>query len=129
MDIDGIIRLIEREQLNLLITEGPKKGEINEPVAVANAIVKIRMFLVQLVDKVAETELDYRRTKAARYDKFIKEGMKKSPAFDSLEMEEDLIVKKIETERVKGYMKYVDSLVSAVQSLLKVQTGADKGQY
>lgn len=129
MDINGIIKLIEREQLKLIVTDGPERGEIKKPVDVANAIVKIRMLLVQLVDKVAETELDYRQTKASRYDKFIKEGMKKSPAFDLLEMEEDLIQKKIETERVKGYMRYVDSLVSAVQSLLKVQSGADKGNY
>lgn len=128
MDTADIIKQIEKFQTQLLVNNG-NGVEINNPVALADAIVKIRVLLVQLVDKVAEAELEYRRTKAARYDRFIKEGMKRSPAIDSLDFEADLIELKVETERVRGYMKYVDSLVSAVQSLLKVQSSGERNQY
>lgn len=129
MEADDIIKLIEKEQLKLLVTEGPNRGDINDPVSVSKAIVTIRMFLVQLVDKVADAELEFKRSRAARYDKFITSGMKKSPAVDALKFEQDLIEKEIATERVRNYMKYVDSLVSAVQTLLKVQASGDRGQF
>jgi hypothetical protein len=90
MQADQIIQQIEKFQTSLL--KQTKNGvEVNDPGPLSDAIVKIRILLVQLVDKVADAELEYRRTKAARYDKFLKDGMKKSPAKDSLEFESDLI--------------------------------------
>jgi hypothetical protein len=128
MDANRIIEQIEKFQKQLL--KSTSNGvEVNDPGPLSDAIVKIRILLVQLVDKVAEAELDYRRTKAARYDKFLKEGMKKSPAKDSLEFEQDLLEMASTAERLRNYMRYVDGLVSAVQSLLKVQSSADKNQY
>jgi len=55
--------------------------------------------------------------------------MKKSPAVDALKFEQDLIEMEVNTERIRNYMKYVDSLVSAVQSLLKVQSSSERNQY
>jgi len=128
MDADKIIEQIEKFQTNLL-RPGQNGVEINDPNALSEAIVKIRVLLVQLVDKVADSELEYKRTRAARYDKFITEGMKKSPAVDALKFEQDLIEMEVNTERIRNYMKYVDSLVSAVQSLLKVQSSGERNQY
>lgn len=128
MEVDDIIGLIEEYQTTLLV-RGKAGVEINNPLALAEAIVKIRVLILQLVDKVAEHELDYRRNKAARYDRFLKEGMKRSPAVDSLDFEADLIEKKVALERVRGYMKHTDGLVSAVQTLLKVQSSSEKNQY
>ncbi|UOF77984.1 hypothetical protein [Caudoviricetes sp.] len=128
MDTDKIIEQIEKFQTNLL-RPGENGVEINDPGALSEAIVKIRVLLVQLVDKVADAELEFKRTRAARYDKFITEGMKKSPAVDALKFDQELIEMEINTERIRNYMRYVDSLVSAVQSLLKVQASADKNQY
>lgn len=128
MDADQIIHEIEKFQATLLINKN-NRVEINDPGALSEAIVKIRVLLVQLVDKVATAELEFKRARAARFDKFIKEGMKKTPAVDALKFEQDLIEMEVATERIRNYMKYVDSLVSAVQSLLKVQSSADKNQY
>lgn len=130
MQLDAIIVQLEKFQGQLLINRG-SGVETNTPEIMGTTIVKIRVLLVQLVDKVAELELSYRMQKASRYDGFLKgdsatKGMSKSAAIDALEFEEDLIKLKVETERVRGYMKYVDGLVSSVQTLIKVQTGIAK---
>lgn len=100
-----------------------------DPVTLAENLLLIRGLLIQLVDKVADAELDYRRSKAARFDRFLKDGMKRSPGIEQLDLEPDLIDKKIATERLRNYMKYVDGLCTSIQSVLKVQAGSDKNQY
>lgn len=127
MTPEQIINQIGKFETQLLI-RGQSGVEIAPPATLSETIVKIRVLLLQLVDHVAEADLDYRRSKAARYDKFIKEGMKKSPAIDSLDFEQDLIEKRIAVERLRNYLKYVDSLVSSVQTAIKVQTGIAKSE-
>jgi len=128
MTAQEIIDQIETFQADF-VRPGDRGVQINNPTALSESMVKIRMLLVQLVDRVADAELEFKRTRAARYDKFIKEGMKKSPAVDALKFEPDLIEMEITAERIRNYMKYVDSLVSAVQSLLKVQASGERNQY
>lgn len=106
-----------------------------DPVTLAENLLLIRGLLIQLVDKVADAELDYRKSKASRYDGFIKnvptdgKPMSKSAAMDALDFENDLIEKKIATERLRNYMKYVDGLCTSIQSVLRVQSGSEKSQY
>jgi hypothetical protein len=128
MDTQDIIAQLDSFQVKLFVR---RDGQVEpaDPQTLANNLLLIRGLLIQLVEKVADAELDYRKTKASRFDKFIKEGMKKSPAMDALDMENDLIDKKISTERVRNYMKYVDGLCTSIQSVLKVQAGSEKNQY
>ena len=128
MDTAQIIAELDKFQVRLFVR---RDGQVEpaDPQTLANNLLLIRGLLIQLVEKVADAELDYRKAKAARFDRFIKEGMKKSPAMDMLEMEQDLIEKKISTERVRNYMKYVDGLCTSIQSVLKVQTGSQKSDY
>lgn len=128
METHQIIDQIDKFQAQLLVNNG-RGVEINNPVVLSSTIVKIRILLIQLVDKVADAEKLYRHTKSARFDKFIVDGMKRSPAFDQLDLEKDLIDMKIDSERLRNYCKYVDSLVSAVQSLLKVHASGERSQY
>ena len=81
------------------------------------------------MDKVADAELEFKRTRAARYDQLITEGTKRSPATDILKFDQELIEMESNAERIRNYMRYVDSLVSAVQSLLKVASSAERNQY
>ena len=128
VETDEIISQLDTFQARLFIR---RDGQVEpaDPNTLANNLLLIRGLLIQLVQKVAEYELDYRKSKAARFDRFIKEGMKKSPAMDQLEMEPDLIDKKIATERVRNYMKFTDGLCTSIQSVLKVQTSSEKNQY
>lgn len=128
MDTEQIITQLDSFQVKLFVRQN---GEVlpADPVTLSNNLLLIRGLLIQLVEKVYEAELDYRKSKAARFDRFLKEGMKKSPAMDSLDMEPDLIDKKLSTERVRNYMKYVDGLCTSIQSVLKVQAGSEKNQY
>lgn len=128
MDTEAIIKQLDSFQVKLFVRTN---GEVlpADPVTLSNNLLLIRGLLIQLVEKVYEAELDYRKSKASRFDRFLKEGMKKSPAMDSLDMEPDLIDKKLSTERVRNYMKYVDGLCTSIQSVLKVQAGSEKNQY
>ena len=128
MQTDDIITQLDKFQVRLFVRQN---GLVipADPSTLAENLLLIRGLLIQLVDKVAEAELDYRKSKAARFDKFLKGGMKRSPAMDQLDMEQDLIDKKISTERVRNYMKYVDGLCTSIQSVLRVQAGSEKAQY
>lgn len=128
MNTEDIIKQLDSFQVKLFVR---RDGQVEpaDPTTLANNLLLIRGLLIQLVDKVYEAELTYRKAKAARFDKFIKEGMKKSPAFDALEMEDDLIDMKLSTERVRNYMKYIDGLCTSIQSVLKVQSSSEKNQY
>lgn len=128
MNTEDIIKQLDSFQVKLFVR---RDGQVEpaDPTTLANNLLLIRGLLIQLVDKVYEAELTYRKAKAARFDKFIKDGMKKSPAFDALEMEDDLIDMKLSTERVRNYMKYIDGLCTSIQSVLKVQSSSEKNQY
>lgn len=128
MQTEDIIAQLDKFQVKLFVRNG---GDVvpAAPLVLAENLLLIRGLLIQLVEKVADAELDYRKSKAARFDRFLKEGMKRSPASDQLDMETDLIDKKIATERVRNYMKYVDGLCTSIQSVLKVQAGSEKNQY
>lgn len=128
MQTANIIAQLEKFQARLFI-KGAAGVEPADPVTLSSNLLLIRGLLVQLVEKVAEAELRYRHAKASRFDQFVKDGMKKSPAIDALDFEKDLIDMKIETERVRNYMKYVDGLCTSVQSVLKVQSSSGKNDY
>lgn len=100
-----------------------------QPVELTKKLLHIRTLMLKLVDEVAIIEHDYRQAKAKAFDKLIKDGVKKSPAFDLLEMDQELIEKKIVTERLRNYLKYTDGLCTSIQSVLKVQSASDKNQY
>lgn len=122
---EELIKLIEIQQRRLLTGQ----GQINAPTEVSQAIVTIRLLLLQMVDLVSDADLDFKRTRAARFDKHLKDGVKRSPAEQMVKMDQELIAMENNVERVNKYMKYCDSLVSAVQSMLKVQASGDRGQY
>jgi predicted nucleic-acid-binding protein len=134
VETDEIIAQLDNFQARLFIR---RNGQVEpaDPNTLANNLLLIRGLLIQLVDKVAESESIYRKTKAERFDSFLtahkpgEKAISKSAAMDKLDMEEDLIDMKIGSERVKNYMKYVDGLCTSIQSVLKVQSSSEKSQY
>jgi len=125
---DQIIEQLDKFQVRLFVRHDGMVVPA-DPVTLSENLLLIRGLLIQLVDKVADAELDYRKSKAAAFDKLIKEGVKKSPAFDLLDVTPDLIDKKIATERLRNYMKYTDGLCTSIQSVLRVQSASEKNQY
>lgn len=128
MTTADIIEQLNGFQVKLFVRRGGAV-EPADPVTLANNLLLIRGLLIQLVDKVADAELEYRHAKASKYDEKIKAGEKKSPAIDSLKMDQELIDMEIETERVRNFMRYTDGLCTSIQSVLKVQASSDKNQY
>lgn len=128
MTTPEIIEQLNSFQVKLFVRRG-NAVEPADPVTLANNLLLIRGLLIQLVDKVADAELEYRHAKAVKYDKLIADGVKKSPAIDSLKMDTELIGMEIETERVRNFMRYTDGLCTSIQSVLKVQSSSSKGEY
>lgn len=128
MDTEQIIERLTVYSNGLFVKEGGMTVPA-PPAVLAQNLLLIRGLLIRLVDKVADAEYEYRTSKAKAFDALIKEGTKKSPAFDLLEVDEDLIQKKVATERVRNFMRYIDGLCTSIQSVLKVQTASDKNQY
>lgn len=134
METDEIIAQLDTFQARLFIR---RNGQVEpaDPVTLSNNLLLIRGLLIQLVDKVADSELMYRKAKASRYDSFLtahkpgEKGMSKSAAMDKLDMEDDLIDMKITSERIKNYMRYTDGLCTSIQSVLKVMSSSEKTQY
>lgn len=126
MDADKIVAQITHYS-NGLYEQDPDTNTLApaRPDELANNLLLIRGLMLRLIDIVSTTELDYRKAKAARFDRLIKEGVKKSPAFDQLEMEPDLIDMKIATERLRNYLKYTEGLCTSVQSVLKFKTSTN----
>lgn len=133
MQTEQIIKQLDGFQARLFVrVDG--RVEPADPSTLANNLLLIRGLLIQLVDKVAEAEQIYRKAKAGRFDKLIQppaEGkpMSRSAAIDQLEREDDLIEMKIATERLRNYMKYTDGLCTSIQSVLRVQSSSEKGNY
>lgn len=119
MNIDKIVDLLTEYSNNLYHRKDDGSLEPGLPEDLANNLLLIRGLAIRMIDILYNQELEYRRAKAARFDKFIKEGIKKSPAFDLLEMEDDLIEMKVSTERLRNYLKYTEGLCTSVQSVLK----------
>lgn len=134
MTTEKIIEQLDKFQVKLFVRDN---GTVvpADPVTLAENLLLIRGLLIQLVEKVADAELDYRKSKAARFHQFIgpqadgSKPMSRSGAENAIDLEEDLIEKKIATERVRNYMKYVDGLCTSIQSVLRVQAGSDKANY
>lgn len=133
MKTEDIIAQLDTFQAKLFVR---RDGQVEpaDPVTLANNLLLIRGLLIQLVDKVAESETVYRHNKASRFDQFLQakpgeKPMSKSAAMDKLEMEEDLIDQKIATERLRNFMKFIDGLCTSIQSVLKVQVSSQKSDY
>lgn len=132
METDQIIKQLDTYQARLFRKERRETGiELvpATPTILSENLLLIRVLLIQLVDKVADAERDYRISKAGRFDELLKEGIKRSPAETQLDMDPALIKKKIDTERLRNYMKYADGMCTSIQSVLRVQSGSDKNQY
>jgi hypothetical protein len=129
MKPDQIITQLDSYQARLFVKTPEGRIEPAAPGVLSTNLLLIRGLLVQLVDVIANTERSYRKAKAIKFDELIKSGVKKSPAFELLELDPELIDQKIDTERFKNYTKYVDGLCTSVQSVLKVQSSSDKNQY
>lgn len=129
MNPEQIIKQLDIYQARLFVKTPEGRLEPAAPGVLSTNLLLIRGLLVQLVDVIAVTERAYRKSKAIKFDELVKSGVKKSPAFEMLELDSELIDQKIDTERFKGYLKYVDGLCTSVQSVLRVQSSSDKNQY
>lgn len=121
MKTEDILKNLSRYQDDLFIDANTQAGAS----ILASRIILIRGQMIHLVDKVAEAEKEYKFEEAKLFDKLIQEGIKKSPAIDAVKMNPDLASKKIEVERLRNYLKYIDGLCTSVQTVIKFETSTN----
>lgn len=133
MDSEQILKQLGEYQSKLFTRQG---GEVipASPDKLSANLLPIRQLLILLVDKVAESELEYRKAKAARYDEILQtqengKPVSKSAATDAVDRDPKLAELKIQGERLRNYMRYTDGLCTSIQSVLRVMAGSEKSNY
>lgn len=128
-EIDSIIRTITQLEAKTLIRNFNGQIELAGPSVLADTASKIAVLLQQVVDPLALIEREFRQTKAQRFDTFLKQGIKKSPALDSLKMEPDLIDMEIAVNRIQAFVKRTEQSITTTQSNMRVKTGVANGNF
>lgn len=105
----------------LLEKQIPTKHGLANPHILSEIAVKLSVLLARLTDPLSQEELQYKESKASKFDSLVKGGMKPSPAGDTLKMDRDLIKREIEIERIKGYLKRTDQIISTLQTHIRVK--------
>lgn len=129
MDSEQVIKLLSEYQTNCYVRTHAGTVEPATPTVLTANLLPIRGLLLQLVEHVSAAELDYRRSKAKKYDELVKEGQSRSAARDQLDMDVSLVEKKIAAERLRNFMKYSDGLCTSIQTTLKVMSSGEKNSY
>jgi hypothetical protein len=134
MDSEEILKQLSQYQGHLFTRKDGVVIPASPSVLSAN-LLPIRQLLILLVDKVYESELAYRKAKAAKYDELMtshkpgEKPMSKSAAEDAVDRDMAVVELKVGTERLRNFMKYTDGLCTSIQSVLRVQAGSEKNNY
>lgn len=105
----------------LLEKQIPTKHGLNNPHILSEIAVKLSVLLARLTDPLSEEELKYKGLKAKKYDALLKAGEKRSPANDALRYDRELIKQEIAIERIKGYVRRTDQIISTLQTHIRVK--------
>lgn len=126
-EIDQIINKINELENGLLARDRTGRITIAPPPQIGEILPRLSILLQQAVDPMSKIDLEFRRARAARYDRFIKEGMKKTPAIDQLKFEQDLIEMESAVNRINNFVKLTQSTITTFQTNLRLQTGIANG--
>lgn len=128
MDSDKIIGQIISLENRLLHTTG-NNVTMAAPAVLSETIAKISILLANLSEPLFQAELDYKLARAARFDRYLKEGEKRTVAESLIRYDRELIKAELEVERIRNFMKRMDSLIMAIQSHLRVKTAETSNAY
>jgi hypothetical protein len=128
-EVDQIISTINNLESQMLTRLRDGTIELVVPTRLAEIIGKIAVLLQQTVDPITFLDREFRQTRARRFDKFLKQGIKKTPAMDSLKFEPDLIDMEIAVNRVNAFIKRTEQTITTIQSNMRVKNGAANGNF
>jgi len=119
MNPDAIIKQIMSLENQLLKRQGGRVV-LAEAGQISETLGKISVLLANLSEPVFEAELEYKLTRAARYDRMLKDGEKRTVAEANLKYDQELIQKELAVDRIKGYIKRTEQLITTMQTHIKV---------
>lgn len=121
MNTDDIVQQIIKLENSLLFRKD--SGVTLAPMnTLSETCVKMTILLANLSEPLFQAELDYKLARAARYDAHLKMGLKPTQADRELKFDQEMIAKEMEVDRLNGFIKRVDLLVSAVKAHIGVKT-------
>ena len=118
--MEKLIQEINRLEMEMLVK---RDGEVHlvEMHILSETIARIAIYLTKLAEHASEAEINFKLKRAKKYDELLKEGIKRSPAGEALRFDEELIKSEGEVERLRGYIKRCDSVITTIQTHISVK--------
>lgn len=132
-DVNKLIQTIQRLEASMLRRTDSGKIELMPPAVLSETIAKIAVLLANGNDMLTNVELEYRQAKAAKYDTLLKEigengkaKYSRSGASDAMDYDTEIIEHKMAVERIKGFVKRTDNVISTIQSHIRTATAMER---
>jgi phosphotransferase system IIA component len=87
----------------------------------SETIARIAIYLTKLAESVSEAELNFKLNRAAKFDRLLKDGEKRTAAETLIRFDQDLIKLEGEVERLRGYIKRCDNVITTIQTHISVK--------
>lgn len=119
--MDKLVEEINRLELSMIRKVGGKI-ELSSPIVLSETIAKIAIYLSQLSDEVTNTELDFKQSRAAKFDSLLKSGEKRTAAETFIRFDQDLIKKESDADRLRNFIKRTENVITTIQTHIRVKT-------
>lgn len=128
MNTDGIIAQIISLENKLLFQSGGKVV-LAPPQQISETCGKMSILLANLAEPMFQAELDYKLARAARFDRLLQEGEKRTVAESLIKYDREMIRKELEVERLRNFVKRCDALIIAMQAHMKIKTAESRNDF
>jgi hypothetical protein len=118
--MEKLIQEINRLEMEMLVK---RDGEVHlvEMHILSETIARIAIYLTKLAESVSEAELNFKLNRAAKFDRLLKDGEKRTAAETLIRFDQDLIKLEGEVERLRGYIKRCDNVITTIQTHISVK--------
>lgn len=107
------------EQVTNILALSDELDVVRNPHRASEIAVEMSVLLAGLSEPLHQLELQYQLLRGERYHKNLDEGLKPTPAKDSLEFDEELIKLKLRLEKFKEFVRSHERLVNRVENHLR----------
>jgi hypothetical protein len=124
--MDKLVQEINRLELGM-IHKVSGRVELANPVKLSETIAKIAIYLAQLSDEVTNAELRYKQARAAKFDRLLKDGEKRTAAVDFIRYDQELIKAESDADRLRNFIKRTENVITTIQTHIRVKNNEAAG--
>lgn len=124
--MDKLVEEINRLELSMLKKVGGRV-ELANPTYLSETIAKIAIYLSQLSDEVTNAELNFKQSRAARFDSLLKEGEKRTAAETFIRFDQELIKAESDADRLRNFIKRTENVITTIQTHIRVKNNEAAG--